>query len=218
MASIEKRSENTYRITVSTGYDSKGKKIRKSKTIKLDDSLTEKQKKKELERQAVLFEQLVENGTYLDGEKITFGDFIEKWLTDYAEKQLAPGTLNPYKMRLKKRIIPALGHIKLSKMQPQHLLAFYNNLAEGGIRLDTYHIPNERLISTIKNTRAADIGISPKTHIRIRQGKRTKPDVANKIANYFGKDIKELFNADGKQETLSEKTIKHHHDLISSIL
>ena len=148
MASIEKRSENTYRIAVSNGYDSKGKKIRKYKTVKLDNSLTEKQKEKELQKQAVLFEQIVESGTFLDGEKITFGEFINKWLIDYAENRLALSTLNPYKMRLEKRIIPALGHIKLSKLQPHHLLEFYNNLAEGGIRLDKYYTPNELLISS----------------------------------------------------------------------
>ena len=42
--------------------------------------------------------------------------------------------------------------------------------------------------------------------------------MANKICNYFNKDIKELFVNDDIQETLSEKTIKHHHDLISTVL
>lgn len=111
MANIEKRTENTYRIVVSAGYDAGGKKLRKYKTVTLLGGMTDRQREKELTRQAVLFEQEVENGTYLDGAKITFAEFAQIWLEGYAEKKLAPGTLKPYKMRLGKRIIPALGHI-----------------------------------------------------------------------------------------------------------
>jgi len=96
-----------------------------------------------------LFEQEVETGTYLDGANITFAAFTHKWMTDYAEKRLAPGTLNPYKMRLEKRIIPAIGHIKLAKLQPHHLMEFYNNLSEDGIRLDTRCTPTSALISLL---------------------------------------------------------------------
>ena len=136
MASIEKRSENSYRITVSTGYDGQGKQVKKQKTIKLDPKLTEKQKEKELERHAILFQEEVDRGTYLDADKLTFGQFISKWLKDYAEPNLAPKTLYRYKELLDTRIIPALGHIKLAKLQPTHLTAFYNNLREDGIRSD----------------------------------------------------------------------------------
>ena len=51
MAYYEQRSKNTYKLIVSMGYDSKGKKLRKSKTIKLNDSLTQKQAEAELNRQ-----------------------------------------------------------------------------------------------------------------------------------------------------------------------
>ncbi len=90
MASIRKRSDNSYQITVSAGYDSTGKKLRKFKTVTLPDTMTEKQKQKELQRQAVLFEREVESVTYLDGENITFAEFAQRWLTEYAEKRLAP--------------------------------------------------------------------------------------------------------------------------------
>lgn len=51
MAFYEQISEFTYRLTVCQGYDSKGKKLRKRKTIKLDETLTPKQAEKELNRQ-----------------------------------------------------------------------------------------------------------------------------------------------------------------------
>ena len=69
MATVRKRG-NTYQIRVSAGYDSKGNQIIKSKTWKPSPTMTERQIKKELETQTVLFEQQVQNGQFLDG-KIT---------------------------------------------------------------------------------------------------------------------------------------------------
>jgi len=136
MPSIEKRSTNKYRITVSCGYAPDGSKIRQHKTVTLPVGLTERQKEKELNRIAVLFEQEVNNGTYLDGEKITLAEFSKKWLEDYAQQHYAPKTLYGSKRMLELRILPALGHIKIAKLQPVHIIEFYNNLTENGIRMD----------------------------------------------------------------------------------
>ena len=108
MAYFEKRSANTYKIVVSMGYDPNGKHRRVSKTVKLPENMSESKRQKELNTLCVLFQQEVENGLYLDGSKITFAEFTDKWLTDYAEKNLALTTLVSYKIILN-RILPALG-------------------------------------------------------------------------------------------------------------
>ena len=84
MAYVEKISERTYRLTVSLGYDAKGKKLRKRKTVKMSESLTQKQLEKELNIALVLFEKEVLEGEYLDGENITFAEFTDRWLKNYA--------------------------------------------------------------------------------------------------------------------------------------
>lgn len=178
MASIEKRGENTYRITVSAGYDVNGNKIRYRKTIELDPNLPPSKAEKELQRQAILFEEEVKRGTYLDGSKLTFAEFIERWLQDYAEVQLAPKTSHRYKSLLD-RIIPALGHIKMDKLQPNHLLRFYKNLSEEGIRRDNKYIALPELSDVIKKSGmskkelAEAAGISPKTLTSILNGNST---------------------------------------------
>lgn len=108
MAYYEQKSKNSYKIVVSMGYDSNGKHRRVSKTVKLPENMSESKRQKELNTICVLFQQEVENGLFLDGGKITFGEFAAKWLTDYAEKNLAPTTLVSYKIILN-RILPALG-------------------------------------------------------------------------------------------------------------
>ncbi len=135
MATVEKRG-NSYRITVSNGYDVTGKQIREKTTFTPDPDLTEKQQKKSLEDFVYDFEKKVKNGKFLSGEKTSFKEFIERWLKDYASTNLEKTTLNTYEHNLNTKIIPALGHLKLSKIQPMHLQSFYNNLLEPGVRMD----------------------------------------------------------------------------------
>ncbi len=224
MASIEKRGENSYRITVSIGYDSQGKKLRKYKNVSLDLGLTDRQREKELERQAALFEEEVQRGTYLDGGKVTFAEFTERWFTSYAEKELEPKTVFRYKEMLNLRIIPALGHIKLEKLQPTQLLEFYNNLAEVGIRLDTKYITSPEFknimdsqgMSKSKLIKAS--GISDKTISNALKGLPITRKTAENISNALNVKLSLIVSEHGEPGTLSSRTILHHHRLISSIL
>ena len=79
MASVIFRN-GSYRITVSNGYTEQGKKIRKEITWTPPEGLSVKQTEKELLKVAHEFEQRVKNGTFLDGENITFSEFSVRWL------------------------------------------------------------------------------------------------------------------------------------------
>ena len=65
MPTIQKRGD-TYRIRVSAGYDAAGKQIMKSTTWKPAPGMTPKQIQKELDRQAVLFEEKVKSGRCME--------------------------------------------------------------------------------------------------------------------------------------------------------
>jgi len=223
MASIKKRGENSYQITVSCGYDGQNKKLTQTKTISLDPSLTTKQTDKELQKQAALFEREVENGTYLDGSKITLAEFTERWLKDYAEKELAPKTLHRYKDMLNSRILPALGHIKLQKLQPTNLRQFYNNLGENGIRRDVkYSIkPEFNDLMKQKKLRVFELrrisGISDETIRRVRSGCTITYKTAEALSKALDVKLNTLFLIQ-ESGPLSDQSVKHHHRLISSIL
>ena len=83
MATIEKRGKG-YRIIVHQGYDYRGKRLRQTMTWVPEPGMTERQIKKELERQAVLFEEKIINGAAADAN-IRFADFAEKYMKEYAE-------------------------------------------------------------------------------------------------------------------------------------
>ena len=221
MAFYEQISEYTYRITVCQGYDSKGKKLRKRKTIKLDKTLTTKQAEKELNRQVVIFENEVKTGSPINSNTITFEKFTEKWFKDYAEINLKPNSQVAYRQKLKDRILPAIGHIKITQLQPTHLLQFYHNLHEPDMRLDNKYIPTPKFVEILKtfsNKKLSELsGVSLKSSRRLKKGLATDYDIAKQACESFNLNMKKMFTT-SKSKHLSEKTIRNHMGIISSIL
>lgn len=128
MATITKRGE-TYRIRCSLGYDSQGKQVIRSTTWKPKPGMTPKQIEKELNRQAVLFEEKCKSGG--GDPHITFEKFAEKWFQEYAASHLKAKTIHEYKW-LTRRTYAAIGHIRLDKLKPRHFREFFAMLAEPG--------------------------------------------------------------------------------------
>lgn len=219
MANIEKRGDS-YRIRVSCGYDSSGKQLFKRMTWKPSPGMTKKQIEKELAKQAVLFEQKVETGQFLDGS-ITFSEFAEKWFKDYAEKQLRIKTVTEYK-GLMRRIDTAIGHIKLAKLQPHHLMEFYNNLGECGIRLDTKYKPCAEFKQIMKQAGytqralSSAAGVSVNTVAQCVKGINVSKATADKIKTVLDGEL--FAPVERNNDKLSDKTISEYHRLISSIL
>ena len=113
MASIKKRDNGTYLITVSCGYDMNNRQIRRTMTYKPDGKMTPKQIEKEVNRQAVLFEEECQNGL-ASGGNTKLADFADQWMV-YQKKQLRPKTYQRYEGMLK-RIKAGLGHLKKEKL------------------------------------------------------------------------------------------------------
>ncbi len=147
MATARKRGKG-FEIRVHCGFDTNGRKISKSKTWVPDRNYTPKQLEKELERQKIIFEDEVKYGKCSNGN-IKFQTFSDMWLEQYAEKQLAPSTIDRYK-ELLKRINKAIGHIKLDDITPLHLNTFYRNLEEPGIKLNGKRDKQGKLIGNGK--------------------------------------------------------------------
>jgi integrase len=83
---------------------------------------------REAERLLARFITEVDAGDFTQPSKLTFKQFAEKWLKEYAEVALAPKTVFRYRQLLESRIYPAFGDKKLDKIKPLHLVEFYNSL------------------------------------------------------------------------------------------
>ncbi len=126
MAAIQRRG-NSFRINVSCGYDARGKQVVQSMTWKPDDGMTEKQIEKEVQRQAVLFEEACLKGNVV--AVVKFEDFSRQWFSEYAEKRLKAQTIRGYHY-LEPRIYKAIGHLRIDKITPRHVQKFINELSE----------------------------------------------------------------------------------------
>ena len=89
MASIEKRG-NSYRIKVSCGYKADGTQVFQRMTWTPDEKMTAKQIEKEVQRQAVLFEEDCKRGQIVSAVK--FETFAEEWFEEYAKLNLKSTT------------------------------------------------------------------------------------------------------------------------------
>lgn len=225
MAMTKKRTNKngsvSYEIRVSMGRDINGKQIFKYSTWAPQSNMTERQIEKELQRQAVLFEEKCRQGRVLD-TSIKFADFAEQWL-QANEDIHAPAYQQNAKFLLT-RINAGIGHLRLDKLTPHHLQMFYKNLSEEGVR-----VQQPGMIATALNDVMAQkeitktaltqkAGISCNTMTVACQGKRISYKTAEKIAAALETDIHKLFQEIEGSDTLSEKTVLHHHRLISSIL
>lgn len=126
--SIEKRGKDSWRLVVSNGYNAEGKRIRHTRTIK---ATSRRQAEKELAK----FIAEVETNNYISTSQLSLSEFAKQWLESYVEVNLQPTTANFYKLLLR-RILRAMGHLKLNQIKPLHLLKFYDSLREDGVRED----------------------------------------------------------------------------------
>lgn len=226
MATIEKipgKAGITYRITVSGGFDTAGKRIRHRMTYKPTPGMTERQIQKAVQRAAGDFERSIEQGYALDNRQ-TFAEYAEYVLSMKERTGVRPTTLDRYR-ELLGRINTAIGHIKLADLRPQHLNAFYKNLAEPGLRAGggsaTAKIDFAKWLKDNKITRASiaeAAGISAATVGVAVKGEPVREDKAEAIAAAIGKKVGEVFKVEKNTDPLSDKTILEHHRLISTIL
>ena len=118
--SIEKRGKNSYRLTVSEGFDLNGRPMIHRKTIHGT--------KKDAEIELAKFVTEVQNGLVIDGKSLKFSEFVEVWKRDYGSKELAPTTYKRYCRMLETRILPYFGHFYINKIKPTDIMKFYDLL------------------------------------------------------------------------------------------
>lgn len=128
MATIRKRG-NTYQIRVSCGYDSKGNQVIQTTSWKLEPNMTARQAEKEVQRQAMLFEDKCLKGQVTANVK--FEEFAEQWFQEYAKLNLRNTSYEKMK-QLPPRVYPAIGHLRIDKITGRHIQQFINDLALNG--------------------------------------------------------------------------------------
>jgi len=224
MANITRRTGRngnvSYLIRVFVDQKTDGTQTVKSMTWKPAPKMTEKQIATELNRQATLFEESIKTGLVSLTGNTRFEDYAARWMET---AQLAPATRARYDDLLK-RINPAIGHIRLERLQAHHLEMLYQNLRESGVKEKGRYAVAKGLDDLIKKRKltkgkvAALAGVAASTVGAACAGNRISIEKAGQIAAALVVPMDSIFEAYNDTSGLAEKTVLHHHRLISSIL
>lgn len=120
--SIYKRDDGRWVAVASLGYKN-GKRWRKSFYGKTRREVQEKL------TEALRTQQ---RGLPIASERQTVGEFLKHWLEEGARPSVRAATYDSYTRLVRGHIVPAVGHLQLAKLSPQHVQSFINDkLAEG---------------------------------------------------------------------------------------
>ena len=183
------------------------------------EGMTARQIEKAVQKAAMDFERQVQQGG-LVADSMTVDELLAKWFKEYAEPQLKPHTVSDYR-KLVPRISAALGHIKLGKLRPGHIMQFYAQLQKPGIRLDGKYQAKPGFVAMYpKGKRKALVdaaGVAERTVARIWAGECTSLQTAQKLAQAAGAPFSKAFVNVSKDKKLSGNSARHYHRLLSSV-
>ena len=216
----KKDGSMSYLVRVYNGRTQDDKVITRCKTVTPPAVMGKKKVEKWVQEQAMLFEQQVTNGMALDSDML-LDDLIDRWFEEYANKHLKPKTLYDYK-RMRPRITAGLGHLKVSKIKPAHLMAFYDNLEEKGIRQDSSFTATAALLKLLPHgTRGAlakEAGVGQDTMRMVYAGKGVSKRTAEKVSAAVGLAVSRAFNEHPKKGgKLNSNSVLHYHAMLSSV-
>lgn len=135
MASIQRRGENSFLLVVELGYDGRGKRLRRTKTIRVEDEnllRTKKRLEDHLKKELYKFQIEIETGEYIQTKNLKFSQFVDDWIEKHAKKNLAIRTQGNYKEKLNNYILPYFGNYKLDDIKTMHIVMFLDEVSQPG--------------------------------------------------------------------------------------
>ena len=126
---IRRRGKGSWEVTVDLGRDpTTGQRRRRFMAVRGT--------KRDADR--ALAEALHQRDTGIDVSpgKLTVGDYLRRWLRDYAAHNVSPSTQERYTGIIKHHLIPALGALRLRDLRPAHIQAAYGRALAAGGRAD----------------------------------------------------------------------------------
>jgi len=226
MATIEKitgKTGVTYRISVSGGFDTAGKRIRHRMTYKPEPGMTARQIQKAVQRAAADFERSIEQGYSLDNRQ-TFSKYSAYVVALKQRTGTKHRTITGYQ-HLMERTNQAIGHMAIQDIRAVHLNRFYQNLAESGIRdvepraiqkADLRAALKEKKLSMAKVAKLA--GVAESTVNTAAKGAAILKVKAELIAQAAGIPFDTLFTVEERNEPLSSTSILAYHRFIHVVL
>ena len=229
MANIQERRNKdgkliSYSIRVHRGRGADGKQLKSwTATFEVSPTWTEKSARKKAEAFAATFEKECREGVTTDSRQ-KFAAYCD-YVIDLKEKTgVKHSTIVRYK-ELTRRIYPAIGHMKLKDIRPDHLNSLYAHLAQPGTGAGSARaIAKTDLSAQLKERHLTRLELSNMTGLSLKsvytavKGGQVKKESAKAISTALDGNLNDFFSIDEKERTLSGKTIREYHRLIHTVL
>lgn len=124
---VTKRGENTYRFTLSLGFDGNGKNIRKTMTFKVPAGTAPTKAEKMVMEAYNDFKKLHKHTQDLE-EHMRFKELVNIYFRDFAPNKLKPVTRYNYERDLKLHILPVYANRKVMSIKTSELTTFFTGL------------------------------------------------------------------------------------------
>jgi integrase len=98
-----------------------------------------------------------EQGTLATGPQQTVKQFLEYWLEKVHKPRIRFSTYIQYESVVRRHLVPALGHIRLQKLTPQHIHALYSQKLEEGLSPTTLRGIHTVLHSALRHAVRMDL-------------------------------------------------------------
>jgi len=91
------------------------------------------------EAEALLVELLHqrENGIDAPPGRLTVAEYLQRWLSVYAQPNTAPKTFRRYEQIVRVHLLPVIGGIPLTKLRPLHIQEVYTQVLKKGVSART---------------------------------------------------------------------------------
>ena len=140
MANVTKRVGRdgtvSYMVRVFNGRRTDGKQVFASETF-IPTEKTPKRIKAELDAFVREFEMRVHEGRFINGNKLTFDQFVIDWTNGWATKNLTLSSIQDYSRILEKRVAPYIGGLKMAKISPLHIQRIIDEESANGLKIKT---------------------------------------------------------------------------------
>ncbi len=120
--SMRRRGKKSWELSLDLGRDEKGRRRRKFTSVQ--DTKAQAQR-----RLRELLSDL-DKGVPAQNSKVTLGEHLVRWLSDYARTNTSPRTVQGYEGAIRRYLVPSLGHIPLIKLTPVHVQALYSEMLD----------------------------------------------------------------------------------------
>jgi len=139
--SIRQRKDGTFEARYTIGKNTQGKQIQKSIYGKTKAEVRE-------QLNTILHE--LSTGQYVEPVKITFGEWLDTWFSEYISNSIKLSTKVSYDLYITKHIKPVIGHVQLKDLRADTFQKFYNEKLLSG-RLDGKGGLNPKTIKNMHN-------------------------------------------------------------------